>query len=370
MKKICLLIYLLVLSLVNCKVFQKSSDELYPFPDSEGKWGYVDANKNTRISFDFDGASPFFEDRAFVAKIVQGKEDPIFSIIDRTGKILFDIPMYNVPEELWQMDRFRYKEGLLGVATSYDENRNDLLFYDKDGKVALTVPGGSTGMDSGFSEGLACIQFPEEKWKYIDKKGNTVLEGKGISPIETGFNSGWAVSVQAEKEYRYTLINKKGETAPFLKSLNPSDISAMHEGYSLMEVYEGTESKIKLLKSDGTIKSIDFPILNSSPVTTTTGYNFHEGLALVHYNSGNSENYTDSQGYLNTEGKLEFSLPDKLKPRKITYNNMDFDGMVNGTNFNSGLAAWKVEVDDTSYQIYYINKKGKVVLESPVVKKK
>jgi hypothetical protein len=349
---------------------QNNAEALFPFLNAAGKWGYLNAQQKVIIPYSFEGASPFFEERAFVARKLPNKPEPVYSVIDTKGKILFDVDFINhEPEILCQMTAYRYYEGLLHIP-NYSEEKKSEVFYDKQGKTALTI-NRTTPMGLQFSEGLVFIQETDSTWLFIDKQGKTVLQGKcGMGPFEYGFHKGW--SVMTTSDYRVTYIDRQGKTAPFMKSLTLSDAAAMHEGFALISLPNPKDPNNdikKVLSTDGTTKLVSLLLENSSPVTTVSGYNFSNGLVLVQYYNKNIEGAVLS-GYLNTEGKLAFDLPTTLQNKPYADGQKEYETII-GSSFHQGLACWRIEKtdnDDKFCKVVYINTQGKIVFESAFVK--
>jgi hypothetical protein len=324
--------------------FAQNKTALFPFPNEKGRWGYVDAQKNVKIAYQFLGASPFYEERAFIARQEAGKTEPIVSVIDITGKVLFDVNIaIGQPHEICQMSHTRYSEGLLGIS-SYDDNVPN-KFIDKEGKTVLTLPKDKYNIMAlnPFFNGLTYIPL-ENAYLYIDKTGKEVLKGKSLGmPIDYNFSEGWAIAdfgTMEKNEYQF--INTKGEKAPFLKKIkNITDLGAFSEGMAFVS-YMDTDNtfKIVLLKTDGTTIPVDALVGNSSPVTTVSGYKFSNGLALVQ--TGDDMSMQNPQ-YLNKQGKIAFQLP-----KAITDHKKEGYTMISGTNFHQGLACWVVQTGETT----------------------
>jgi hypothetical protein len=216
MKKYFLLFVSFLVANLN---FAQNSVALFPFPDEKGQWGYVDAQKNVKIAYQFLGASPFYEERAFIARQEAGKEKPTVSVIDATGKILFDVDIdVDAPSQLCQMNNIRYSEGLLGLF-SRDENVPN-KYIDKEGKTVLTLPKGKYHdiQPRPFFSGVTCV-FLDSTRLYIDKTGKEILKVYSKSlPMDPDFSDGWtAVNFGSYENPDYQYINTKGEKVSFLK---------------------------------------------------------------------------------------------------------------------------------------------------------
>jgi hypothetical protein len=362
MKKLaCLLACLYVYFLPTLHAQDKNA--LFPMPNAQGKWGYVDAQNKVIIPYQFDDASPFHEERAFVLRYKDKEE--LYSVIDTKGNIIFNTTMLGYRARwLCQMHEHRYSEGLYKI----EETVGDKTIYkylDKAGKVALTLHNDTalfTTADN-FSEGLAYGMLNDDVWVYFDKKGKIVLKGYGYTDvIGREFHEGWAVQGFLPREQRFAYINQKGEKASFLDKYEVLDLGNMNEGYAFMALNNSTAEKQSLayvvLQPDRSVKPIDLPVAYSSPITCISGYSFSHGLALVQCQE---DGYTWE--YINTAGKRAFQLPKKL--RNVTTDTHE----VSGDNFHNGLACWVVMRRYDAMEIIFLDTAGKIVMKSPIVKR-
>lgn len=352
----------------------QNKDALYPFPDATGKWGYVDKEKNVKIAYQFLGASPFYEDRAIVARAGKEADKPLFSMIDKQGKRIFDFDFGYPPLELCQLTYYKYSDGLFYHMTfDADGGKTTHSYLDKEGKTVLTIPSTSSIAHS-FSEGLAYTHFSDSLWAYIDKTGKKVLEGVGgYMPMEMNFSDGWAVGKTIKEDGRIVMhyFDKKGNKHPFLQKYEgkTEELGEIKQGYALIAVKNPDDTALfpltLILQPDGSFKNIDVTLHPSSPVTYITGYHFADGLAYIRYQPKQNKEYEEVYGYLNTAGKIAFDLPALLRPAKP-------HGQIHtsafGNPFHEGLACWRIETDQT-FKIVYINTAGKIVLDSPTFKK-
>jgi hypothetical protein len=348
---------------------QAQKDVLYPFPNTQGKWGYVDGQKNVKIAHQFLGASPFYEERAIVARTNETAQT-IYSVIDTQGKIVFDFNLtYNEPLTLCQMDYFRYSDGLL-LHTEYND-KNVHKYYDKAGKVALELTEAQALIALRFSEGLAYTQVKDSAWAYIDKTGKRILEGVGVyGTMEHGFSSGWSIGVQYKEDGRVTMhyFNTKGEKNPVLQKYEGKveELGNIHEGHAFIAVKNPDSTaflpQFLILHPDGSFKNVAVNLQPSSPMTYVTGYYFENGLAYIRYLPAKSDR--EVWTYLNTEGKIAFDLPTILRS---SLQASDYHAAM-GAPFHQGLACWRVEGEYT-YRIVYLNTAGKVALDSGIIKK-
>jgi hypothetical protein len=347
----------------------QDKNALFPMPNAEGKWGYVNAKNKLVIPYQFAGASPFYEERAFV---FQGKgENRTYSVIDTKGKILFNTEKIEYNDyncHFCMMTECRYSEGLCRLQ-GYKNDTYYCKYIDKAGKVVLNLceDGVSYVTANHFSDGLAFV-VKNNAWSYIDTKGNVVLQGNGNGDVMTtdhDFHNGWAVQGSVLEGSILAYINKRGEKASFLAQYHIADLGDMKEGYALVSTsviqLERQDIYYAVLQPDHSLKPITIPLAFSSPVAYVSGYSFSEGLALVRclpVREGGDNRWM----YINTEGKPAFEMPDELA-------HVDTEEYAaSGRNFHHGLACWCVTYADNSIKIVYINKKGKIVLESDVVR--
>jgi hypothetical protein len=346
----------------------QTKNALFPMPNAQGKWGYVDINNKLVIPHKFHDASPFYEERAFVA-MKQANGQISTHVIDAKGTVLFSVDfLENFIGEMYQMHVHRYADGLLNVP---NYGGKDYTYIDKTGKTAFTFSHNAEnyGNANNFSEGLAFVALTDSTWGYIDTKGKLALQGKSFAPIEHGFYQGWAVT--ADEKTRLTYLNKKGERATFLAQYDFQDLSSRQEGYALMALTSKDstqqEPDYAVLQPDNTIKPIKLNLAHSTPVTYISYWHFSDGLALVRYYVGKDETIEERNGYLNTEGKLAFDLPKELKPTRIgKEGEQDFYAW--GTDFHERLACWTVRYSNDTKKIIYLNTQGKIVLQSPLFK--
>lgn len=351
----------------------QNKEALYPFPNAQGKWGYIDAQKNVKIAYQFSGASPFYEERAIVARAGKESDKPIFSVIDMQGNVLFDFNLvHNEPRELCQMTYYRYSDGLLHH-TDYETDLPTHRYYDKAGKVILSLTK-DVSIAHAFSEGLAYTQVTDSSWAYIDKTGKKVLEGKGsYSPMEVTFSHGWAVGKITKEDGRINMhyFNAKGEKNPFLQKYEGKieELSEIHQGFAFVAVQNPDNTSLYplllILQPDGSFKNVEPHLYQSSPITYVTGYYFADGLAYIRYQPKHKKEHEEVHGYLNTAGKIAFELPAILRPAKPM--GQEYVTAF-GNHFHQGFACWRIETEKT-FKIVYINTSGKVAFESPTFQK-
>jgi hypothetical protein len=134
------------------------TDALFPIPVN-GKWGYMNSQKEVVITPAYFMANDFQEDRAIVQNLAY---EPTYvrnyAVIDATGKTLTDQPYDRILD---------YSEGMAAV-----QKNEKWGFIDKQGKLVIPLQYEDAGY---FSEGLACVK-QDGKNGFIDKRGTMVLK--------------------------------------------------------------------------------------------------------------------------------------------------------------------------------------------------
>lgn len=349
-----------------CPIVAQNASALFPLPDAGGKWGYVDAQKNVKISYQFMGASPFCEDRALVALPAENEEGFTLHVIDSVGKVLFQVQQFTYsPIHLFQMSHVRYSEGLLGMQLSKKEK--NLTYLDKMGKPAIMLKDtvDDFPLHFPFSNGFAYLRTYDGYQTYINKKGEKKISlpyniNEQFGSLDRDFSDGVAVVFTKEKS-KLGYINTKGKYLPITRKFKDiEDLGAMSEGIAFMALpdpkNETGEPKYVLLKKNGKTVPISVDLRHSSPASYISDYKFSHGLALVRVR------YADNYTYLDKNGKVAFQLPESIT--KPDYAELS----ATGQNFHQGLACWKVPTKDRAFKLVYITTAGKVAFESPSIK--
>ena len=162
------------------------SDGMARFRSEEGLYGYLDKDFNIAIEAAYEEADDFYEGRAAV--VIDDK----LAYIDKNGNVVI------------QTNEPRYEYGYIEQDPEFGSYWGNYVHHEK----------------WKFSEGLAGIYEPidPETWerpdentrhRYIDKDGNTVLEGISGSK----FSNGLAVFVQRDEDGYIVMgyMNKNGE---------------------------------------------------------------------------------------------------------------------------------------------------------------
>jgi hypothetical protein len=177
-----------------------------------GKYGYIDKTGNTALSFQYVDVTDFHYGKAFAATgyveyeysphnstSTITEKYPKYCLIDRDGNILRETDYTSViyVGDVMDADSFRtngtilldkkYNETLLpyqkyneiltdfseGLAVYHHKDRRIVSYVGYDGKI----PFERTFSEAGpFSEGLAAVCEQEDKYGYINKKGEYVIE--------------------------------------------------------------------------------------------------------------------------------------------------------------------------------------------------
>ena len=158
-----------------------------PFPESyseglapairDGRWGYVDRERNVVIPFQFKYAGPFDQGMARVRV-----NDKFFFINEKGTRV--------TPEFEGAFD---FHEDLAAVTVG-----KNVGYIRRDGSFALPpLHPSASGID--FAEGLAALRV-KEKVGFMDKTGSVVIEPKyddvypfsdGLAPVELGGKWGY-----------------------------------------------------------------------------------------------------------------------------------------------------------------------------------
>jgi hypothetical protein len=190
------------------------------------KWGFIDRNGIVKIQFKYDDAYPFSEGLARV------KLNDNWFIIDMNGEVIFQgVSKY------FDMD---FHEGLIAVEREgkwgfLDKLGNEIIEFkydavtnfkngfasvklnnawgliDKNDNVVIPFHYSSVGE---YVDGLVLVTSKESKSGFIDLKGNVIIELQyyGANNFDNGLASVYKLVKTSEgTEYRYGLINKKGE---------------------------------------------------------------------------------------------------------------------------------------------------------------
>jgi len=157
-----------------------------------GKWGFCDMNGEIKIAAEYNDVGSFSEGLASV--VMNGKS----GYIDRTGKIVV---------ELSYLKAFKFENGIARVSGSFEvKEGNDQgklkegwLLIDKTGKPISKIF--FVKEINRFEEGIASVRGLDNKFSYIDQKGNYLTETKfdradpwfhnGIAKVYTGNKMGY-----------------------------------------------------------------------------------------------------------------------------------------------------------------------------------
>ncbi len=286
------------------------------------KWGFIDKNGEIVIEPKFDDVQYYTNSYALV------KLYDKYGCIDKSGKFLTD-PIYD--NIAWGSG-----EGLIAVRLNgkwgyIDENGVLVIpaIYDAN-RSMLNQPG-------KFSEGLAYVEY-KDKFGYIDKNNNMIIEfteyDNRYGCRMSDFNEGIATVDYGRYNQHY--IDKSGKVVAkgsvcfsFSEGLGrmrlPSDKSVFIDKNGQIVIKEGKQKY-----NDGTTESevkIEF-----------AGSIFHEGLSPVIVKS-------DCWGYIDKSGRLV----------------MKFDYHVG--SFHEGIATIAGSDNRRNNKTGYINKEGKLLMK-------
>jgi len=198
-----------------------TSEKLLAPVCKDGKWGYIDQTGILVIPCQWDDACDFSEGLASVKK--NGK----WGYIDKYANMVIPIQLrYASP----------FQDGIARV----DGERNGLAFpyyIDKMGSILNSSEWRCRGR---FSEGLAAVVGPNDKWGYIDREANIVIPMKyaragdfyeGLAPVQ---NYTRFLGIMTSGDYGY--IDKSGNLKiPHIWR----GAYAFHEGFARVESVAG-----------------------------------------------------------------------------------------------------------------------------------
>jgi len=165
-RRLCAVFCLLFLSALTASTEPKPSGHpgLFPAPNKEGKWGFIDATGRYRIPPQFDGANEFSDGVAYIWE--WNHWDKKVGIVDTHGTVTWFPP---------QEYEFTFHDGLACVQ-SYGDDKGKYGFIDKTGHLAISPQFFYAGE---FSEGLAWVYVDGPKargYGFIDKTGKFVIQ--------------------------------------------------------------------------------------------------------------------------------------------------------------------------------------------------
>ena len=259
----------------------------------DGQVGFINKKGNYVIAPEYMDATPFSSGLAFVVR-----EGDYVSCINTKGKEVF---------KLQQAQSVKWFTEDLAAFYSKDEKWG---FIDKDGNIVINPQFDNV---HPFKEGLAAVCDKNEKWGFIDKNGTLVINYQ-FEDVDD-FSEGLAAFFNGDKA---GYISKKGEYV-----INPQFDHAFrfHEG----------KAAVVLGKLVGFIDKEGHYIINPQfdfevdPI-------FMDGLATV--SSGDKAGYIDEKGKYIINPQFDFAYP-----------------------FIDGLAAVYV-----GEQFGFVDKKGKYVI--------
>jgi hypothetical protein len=211
------------------------SDGLAKVTVNGNRYGFIDTDGNWAIAPQPNYVYEFSEGLASIK--IEGK----YGYIDKTGKIAIE------PQFVFA---YQFQENLAVVTVGTSLRNYQRGYIDKDGNWAIEPQFQNA---QWFSEGLAAVRV-DDRWKYIDKTGETVISGQfqGIdnTSIRTihPFSDGLAL-VRMEDTAGY--IDKTGQ---FAIAPQYSDATPFHDGFAKVNLggrwvnrvvgYDGSASPI------------------------------------------------------------------------------------------------------------------------------
>ncbi|WP_027000207.1 WG repeat-containing protein [Eisenibacter elegans] len=369
---------------------------LYPFPNDDGLWGYVDHTGAYQIAPQYLGASLFVEGRAFVTLPSDVNQDLYLSqitCIDHTGKVYYQWPMAGNTAGMLLLNIGRYLMPGAGLITkpyvSEETSVNQqYVYYDyNSGMLRLSITTECTYMcyATAFDSGRAFIGLNDSTKACIDLEGNirwTVsTPANGVGDLyQSAFDGGIAVQHIEKAEWgEWQIIDIDGKVVFYpldTTQWHIDEISHPSEGYCFVVAYAKTPSNKELdytelayfivnLNTRQVSPLKDLKLHYSSPITYVIGYEFSEGLALVQTYSGELTNGIQ-QTYIRPDGSLvEFDpTTDALGyPQKTLFQQTEYENAnLIGGLYKDGLAPWVVyryTDTNTEYKVFYIDNQGK-----------
>lgn len=182
---------------------------LFPV-ESEGKWGYIDANAHIVIEARYDAARPFSEGYAAVAvrvksgdltRMITDEEALSWGFIDTNGNYIIK-PQF--------ADAGDFASGLAPVVKTHNQILLDVTggwgFISQTGNWRIG-PNQHWSYAEPFSEEVAPVQVAGKGWRFVDKKGKFAFS-KSFSSVET-YSHGLAPAKNADGFWGF--IDKNGE---------------------------------------------------------------------------------------------------------------------------------------------------------------
>ena len=282
----------IILFLFLGKKIETTDHSLIPVSNDEGRWGYINRKGEYVINLQFEDADFFSEDG--LAKIMSS--DGKTGYINRKGEYVISATY---------KDGTRFSDGLAFVVS----DGGFPTCIDKKGDTKFVL--NAAKYVSAFNEGLAIFVTENEKYGFVDKTGNLIINAQFERALP--FNGDFARIWQKETA---GFIDKTGKITinPQFKAVGPfsEEMAAFYNG-----------------KQWGYINAKGAYIIN--PQFEDAG-KFSDGMAVIKQGR--------SYGYINKEGKLVI--------------NPQFDA---ASFFSDGLAAVQ-----SGGKFGYISKDGKYVI--------
>ncbi len=211
-------LFKICLMLLGVKALQ--AQELKPFKDANGKYGYKDESGKVVIEPNYDGARRFIDDLAVVNIRTEHKTQKR-GAINKNGKKSIPLAYYSFSD---------FSEGLARVQKFSDKGLGgtEYGYINKSGEEIISFTYANAG---NFKEGLAGVMVGG-KWGYIDKKGREVIKNQYSSAL--GFSEGLG-GVKSFQNLKWNYINAKGE---LIIHADFDDASSFSEGLAAVKSNE------------------------------------------------------------------------------------------------------------------------------------
>ncbi|MDY0278139.1 MAG: WG repeat-containing protein [Acholeplasma sp.] len=397
--------FLLLLLFFSCRNYD--SVNLFPVSNNEGKYGFIDQSGKLAISYNFDFAHRFFDNRALV--LMEGKA----YYINKKGKILFEASIepkrrlktsnvlggsiditYDKDSFIKISDIYFFQEGL---AAYYDTTLRAFGYINTKGNIIIESKFFEVNR---FSEGLAAVKLKDTlttnstlptfeseynniKYGYINSTGNFVIDP--IFHFASDFSNGKAfVNIQADDRRTNTgisidtdgyVINKEGQTL----SPNIKNTIAWNYSEGFLPAYNFI---INLFFSRGYF-FIDssynhYPIFEGEKIFFKDITTFSDGIAGVLIDTSwlvvdTKMNVITEEKFSNVKACTEGLMPVKKGNKWIYLNTVGlyaFDLEFDSCNKFFDRLAYVETYENNSTIKGYINRKGEYVWQNIILNKK
>jgi hypothetical protein len=262
--------------------------EGYAIASDGHRYGYIDRRGRVAIPLKYAEVAPFSEGLAAVSILIAEHSGSIVvgdtGYIDEGNQFIIQ-PQYKAARSFHQGLAAAFSKGAWGfidksgdfsIPAQFDDVRDfsegvarvqkdgKIFFIDANGAVQLRINAPFVSCGSGFSEGLLECMLATEKWGYVNRAGDIVIQA--IYDEAEPFSEGLAAVTTGKK---MGFINRKGIL--LIKSQFDRVLSPFHSGYCIVQ----ENQKVGILGQDG--RYLIAPCLEFAGA-------FSEGLAAVHVN--------------------------------------------------------------------------------------